>query len=138
MTGPAAPVSPEARARARLTVGSIMSFDVDVVAVLVFATVGRSTHEHGLDVAGILGTAWPFLVGTVLGWIISRAWRRPFAPRSTGLVVWAFTWGLGMALRAGTGGGTAPAFMLVALGFLGLTLVGWRVVATLVMSRRAA
>lgn len=138
MTGPAAPVSPEARARARLTVSSIMAFDVDVIAVLVFATVGRRTHEHGLDIAGILGTAWPFLVGMVLGWIVSRAWKRPLAPWSTGLVVWAFAWGLGMALRAGTGGGTAPAFMLVALGFLGLTLVGWRVVATLVVGGRAA
>lgn len=132
MTEPAAAPRPSPAVRA------LVAFDVDLLAVLVFAFLGRRTHEHGLDVAGVLGTAWPFAVGLLAGWLVARAWRRPLAPWSTGLVVWAFTWGLGMALRAGTGGGTAPAFMLVALGFLGLTLVGWRAVATLVGRRRTA
>lgn len=135
MTEPSAAVAPQARTRR--PVSSLLAFDVDVVAVLVFAAVGRRTHEHGLDVVGVLGTAWPFLVGAALGWALARAWRRPLAPWSTGLAVWASAWGAGMALRASTGGGTDPAFMLVALGFLGLTLVGWRVVATLVVGRRA-
>lgn len=129
---------PAAAPRPSPTVRALVAFDVDLLAVLVFALVGRRTHEHGLDVAGVLGTAWPFAVGLLAGWLVARAWRRPLEPWSTGLVVWAFAWGLGMALRAGTGGGTAPAFVLVALGFLGLTLVGWRAVATLVGRRRTA
>ena len=129
---------PAAARRPSSAVTALVAFDVDLLAVLVFAFVGRRTHEHGLDVAGVLGTAWPFAVGLLAGWLVARAWRRPLAPWSTGLVVWAFAWGLGMALRAGTGGGTAPAFVLVALGFLGLTLVGWRAVATLVGRRRTA
>ncbi|MBD9699091.1 DUF3054 domain-containing protein [Flavimobilis sp. GY10621] len=129
---------PAAAPRPSPAVTALVAFDVDLLAVLVFAFVGRRTHEHGLDVAGVLSTAWPFAVGLLAGWLVARAWRRPLAPWSTGLVVWAFAWGLGMALRAGTGGGTAPAFVLVALGFLGLTLVGWRAVATLVGRRRTA
>ncbi len=128
MTEPTAP----ATTRRPLTAATFLAFDLDVLLVIVFAAVGRRTHEHGLDIGGILGTAWPFLVGLVVGWLVMRAHRRPLAPWSTGVGVWLATWGVGMALRALTEAGTAPAFMLVALGFLALALVGWRVVGTLV------
>jgi hypothetical protein len=42
--------------------------------------------------------------------------------------------GLGMALRVAAGQGTAAAFVLVALAFLGLFLLGWRLVVRLVAS----
>ena len=40
-----------------------------------------------------------------------------------------------MLLRAATGGGTATAFVIVALCFLGLFLVGWRLLARLLGGR---
>ncbi|MGO1315801.1 MAG: DUF3054 family protein, partial [Cellulomonadaceae bacterium] len=58
-----------------------------------------------------------------------RAWRRPLRAWPTGLGLWLGTWAAGMGLRALTGGGTALAFVLVALGVLGLGLLGWRVLA---------
>ena len=40
---------------------------IDALLVLVFATIGRASHEHSLDVLGVLETAWPFLVGLAAG-----------------------------------------------------------------------
>ena len=39
---------------------------VDVALVLLFATIGRFSHEEGLTVSGVLGVAWPFVVAHVL------------------------------------------------------------------------
>ena len=38
---------------------------------------------------GVLLTAWPFLAGTVLGWVVALAWRRraPLRVRD-GVPVW--------------------------------------------------
>ncbi|BAJ73018.1 hypothetical protein MTES_0054 [Microbacterium testaceum StLB037] len=114
---------------------------VDVVLVIVFAAIGRATHDG--DVLGPLGsglatTAWPFLVALVLGWLIARAWRAPLAPLRTGLIVWAVTVVVGMVLRAVSGQGVAVAFVIVASITLALFLVGWRVVARLASRRRRA
>jgi hypothetical protein len=109
---------------------------LDVVAVLLFAAVGRRTHAEGVSMAGIVGTAWPFLAGTVTGWCVARAWRRPLLG-STGLVVWAATVALGMLLRQLTGDGTAWPFVVVATAVLGVLVLGWRAVAQVVRSRAA-
>ena len=47
----------------------------------------------------------------------------------TGVVVWLSTVAIGMTLRVIAGQGTAVAFIAVALGFLGLFLLGWRAAA---------
>ena len=60
----------------------------------------------------------------------------PVAPLRTGVGVWAITVAAGMALRALSGGGIAVSFIVVASLFLAAGLIGWRVVATLVLSRR--
>ncbi len=44
---------------------------LDVLAVVLFAAVGRRSHAEGLDVVGVLGTALPFLVGTAVGWVLA-------------------------------------------------------------------
>ena len=77
---------------------------LDLVAVLLFVTVGRRTHAEGISAAGVLDTAWPFLAGAATGWGAARAWRRPTSLAS-GAVVWATTLVLGMALRRATGDG---------------------------------
>jgi Protein of unknown function (DUF3054) len=99
----------------------------DVVGVLVFAAVGRRSHAEGLTVAGVAETAWPFLVGTVVGWLFSRGWRRPTAVVPTGLVVWVCTVAIGMLLRKATSAGVAGSFVVVASAATAVVLLGWRV-----------
>lgn len=110
---------------------------LDVVLLLVFAGVGRSTH--GEDVLlGLVRTSWPFLGGAILGWIVVLAVRRraPVSLRD-GLVVWVATIVGGMALRTATGAGTAVSFVVVATIVTGLFLLGWRAVAAVSAARRA-
>lgn len=121
---------------ARTPRGAVVTTVVtDHLAVLVFAALGRANHDEPLGVVGLLGTAWPFAAALTLGWVVLRAPRSPRAVWPTGVGLWLMTWGLGMALRAATGGGTAPAFVLVAFLFLGLLLVGWRLLAKLLGGR---
>lgn len=104
---------------------------LDVAAVLLFAGLGRASHAEGVTPLGIALTAWPFVLGAAFGW--GAAWsryRRPPLRPLHGIPVWLGAVGLGMVLRALTGQGTAPAFVLVAAGVLGLLLLGWRAAAT--------
>jgi hypothetical protein len=97
----------------------------DLICVLVFAAVGRSSHREANDLIGIASTAWPFLVGTMVGSVAARTWRNPIALR-TGVVVWACTVVVGMGLRMVSGRGFSPAFVLVASIALAVLLLGWR------------
>ncbi|RAU97382.1 DUF3054 domain-containing protein [Mycolicibacter senuensis] len=110
---------------------------MDVVAVLVFCALGRRSHDEGLDISGLATTAWPFLSGTVLGWLLSRGWRRPTAVVPTGVIVWVSTVLVGMALRAATATGVAWSFVAVASTVTAVFLLGWRAVFELVARRRA-
>jgi hypothetical protein len=106
---------------------------LDVLCVLVFVVIGRASHTQGESLAGIASTSWPFLCGLAVGWAASRAWRRPLALRPAGLGAWLGTVALGMILRVVSGQGTAAAFIVVALVFLGLFLLGWRALARLLI-----
>ena len=110
----------------------------DVLLVVLFVVIGRRSHAEGLDLAGLWQTAWPFLAGLGLGWLVSVAWRRPFALWPSGVVIWAVTLVAGMLLRTVSGQGTQLAFVLVATGTLALFLLGWRAVVALVARRRPA
>ena len=44
---------------------------LDLVAVLVFALVGRRSHAHGITLGGVLETAAPFLCGTAAGYLVA-------------------------------------------------------------------
>jgi hypothetical protein len=104
---------------------------LDIACVLVFVIIGRASHTKGESLAGIASTAWPFLAGLGVGWLASRAWRRPLAILPVGLVVWLSTVAIGMVARVISGQGTAAAFIAVALAFLALFLLGWRLLARL-------
>jgi hypothetical protein len=110
---------------------------LDVCILLVFVVIGRASHTKGETVSGIASTAWPFLVGLAVGWIVSRAWLHPGALKPSGLGAWLGTVGVGMVLRVVAGQGTAFAFICVALVFLGLFMLGWRVVAGWLSARSA-
>ncbi|MDL4819111.1 DUF3054 domain-containing protein [Actinomadura opuntiae] len=99
---------------------------LDVCCVLVFVGIGRSSHDEAASVTGFLNTAWPFLVGVAVGWALLRVWRRRADAVPVGAGVWLSTVAVGMVLRVVSGQGIAFTFVLVALVFLGLVLVGWR------------
>jgi hypothetical protein len=104
---------------------------VDVLCVLVFCAVGRRSHDEGLNLPGVVTTAWPFLTGTVIGWLVSRAWQRPTVVAPTGVVIWLCTVVIGMALRKASSAGVAASFVLVAATVTALLLLGWRAVVGL-------
>lgn len=115
---------------------------IDAVAVVVFVAAGRSSHAEALSLAGLAETAWPFLGGALVGWLIAGlltggGWRSPLAPVRTGLVVWLSTVATGMLLRVVSGQGTAFAFIVVAAVVLGILLVGWRALAILIRRLRS-
>ena len=105
---------------------------LDCCCVLAFVIIGRASHVQGESLAGVASTAWPFLAGLAGGWLGTRAWRRPLALAPAGVGAWLGAALLGMGLRVAAGQGTAVAFVLVALAFLGLFLVGWRLAAWLI------
>jgi len=102
---------------------------LDVVAIVIFVAIGRTSHDHGVSLGGVASTAWPFLAGLVVGWGAARAWGRPFEIAPTAVIVWISCVGVGMILRVVSGQGTAVAFIFVALAFLALELLGWRALA---------
>ena len=108
----------------------------DVVCVLVFCTIGRRSHAEGLTVVGVAETAWPFLAGTAVGWLLIRGWRRPTAVVPTGVTVWVCTVAVGMLLRKATSGGVAVSFVVVASAVTAVLLLGWRAVAAVLQRRR--
>ncbi|WP_435299697.1 DUF3054 domain-containing protein [Timonella sp. A28] len=107
---------------------------LDVTFVLLFAASGRSSHAEENTIVGVLTTAWPFLTGLAIAWLVTRQWRNihdfPVAlriwPSACALAV--ITWGVGLLLRLSSGQTNSGGFPLVALGFLVLMLVGWRIV----------
>ena len=52
---------------------AVKALAADAVCVVVFCTIGRRSHAEGLTVAGIAETAWPFLAGTAVGWLLAQA-----------------------------------------------------------------
>jgi hypothetical protein len=120
------------------TRASIAWFVWDAVVVLIFVVIGRHTHHHGETFGGLFSTTWPFGAGLLVGWAgLLVAHRRPSALAS-GVVIWLTTVAFGMVLRVVAGQGTAVAFIGVALGFLGLFLLGARVAATRYRARVSA
>lgn len=107
-----------------------MAFLVDVVLVLVFAAIGRASHAETNPVLGAASTAWPFLVGTVVGWTVVRLRRKDWPLGvGPGITVWFSTVFFGMLLRLATQQGTALPFVAVAAVTLAVLLIGWRALA---------
>ena len=102
---------------------------IDVASVLVFCAIGRRSHDEGIDIAGVASTSWPFLSGTLVGWLVSQAWRRPAAVYPTGVTVWLCTVVVGMLLRKVSSAGVAGSFVVVASAVTALLLLGWRAIA---------
>ena len=109
----------------------------DCCCVLLFVVIGRASHTKGESLGGIASTAWPFLAGLAGGWLAARGWRRPLGLVPAGVGAWLGTVALGIVLRVVSGQGAALAFILVALSFLGLFLLGWRLACGYLLRRQS-
>lgn len=114
----------------------------DAALILLFAGIGRDAHQRGEVITGAFQTAWPFLAGAALFWLLLRAWRAPLRVWPAGVGIWLGTVAVGMLLRAVTGQTVVLPFIIVALLSLGIFLVGYRlllaVLRRLLASRRHA
>ncbi|NIL78599.1 hypothetical protein RhoFasB10_04777 [Rhodococcus sp. B10] len=114
----------------------IIAAVVDLVLVLVFCAIGRRSHDEANVMAGLFHTAWPFVVGAVIGWIATVTLYRDkfdaFLILPTGILVWVSTVVFGMILRVVSGQGTAFSFIVVASTVLAVFLLGWRALAKLI------
>ena len=107
----------------------------DLVAVLVFAAIGRRSHTEGLDLDGVAATAAPFLAGLLVGWAAGRLWRDPSRPVA-GLWAAGGAAVIGLALRGVVTGRLPATFVLVATVSLMILIVGWRLIAAVVLRTR--
>lgn len=110
---------------------------LDAALVVLFAWLGRRSHDESLDALGVAQTAWPFVVALLLGWLLVRAnTGAPAITLGSGVTVWICTVALGMGLRVLSGDTAATPFVVVATLTLGVFLLGWRLLVRLVTARR--
>lgn len=117
---------------------AVLSLAADAALVLLFAGLGRSSHEREATFVGLLETAWPFLAGLAITWISARISQRPLAVLKSGIPVWVGTVALGLLLRFWTGGGVALPFVIVSILTLAAFLLGWRAIVALAQRLRRA
>jgi Protein of unknown function (DUF3054) len=113
-----------------------LAFAADVTAVIVFAAVGRASHDESGDLFGLLGTAAPFLVGLGAAWATPVVRALPTGLRA-GAVVLAGCALLGLLLRVGFTGRLPLSFAVVTVVSLAVLLLGWRALSLAVAHRAA-
>ena len=107
----------------------------DLLVLVVFVLVGRSSHDEGRGLAGFVRVWWPFAVALAVGTIASGTWRAPLEWRRA-IVTWLVTVALGMVLRiAVQGRDFKPTFVIVTTVFVGAGMLGWRAVVRRVRVR---
>jgi Protein of unknown function (DUF3054) len=111
-----------------------LAFAADVIAVVVFAAVGRIMHGEAESLSGLLATAAPFLIGLVASWATPVVRAHPVGFRA-GAVVLAGTAVLGLVLRAAFTSRPPLSFALVTVVSLAVLLIGWRALSLLVSHR---
>lgn len=102
---------------------------LDILVTVIFAAIGRRSHGEGDAITGIITVAWPFAVAALMGWVsIWLIYRRldMGLQLGGGALVWIGTITLGMSMRHSEGRGIAVSFIIVALIFNGLCMLGWR------------
>jgi hypothetical protein len=111
-----------------------LAFAADVIAVVVFAAVGRISHAEAESLSGLLATAAPFLIGLVASWATPVVRAHPVGIRA-GAVVLAGTAVLGLLLRAAFTARLPLSFAVVTIVSLAVLLIGWRALSLLVSHR---
>jgi len=108
-----------------------LAASADLLAVLVFSAVGRSSHAEGIDAFGVLTTAAPFLLGLVIGWLVGRAWRAPLR-LPVGVAVWVGVVVVGLGVRTAYTHRRPLTFVVVAAASRAVFLLGGRALAQLI------
>jgi hypothetical protein len=112
---------------------ALRAFAFDALCILLMVVIGTRNHKTDTGISGILFVAAPFWIAmslTHLAPLLQRKNRQDPNP----YMVWGYTVIMGMLLRNMVfNRGTAAAFVIVATGFLGITMFGWRAV----VARRA-
>ncbi len=106
---------------------------LDLLCVIAFVALGIRSHG---ETDSLVRVAAPFVAALAIGWVIAIP-LKPAASLRAGLVIWLVTLVGGMLLRRVGGDGTAFTFILVASGFLALSMLGWRAITALVERRRS-
>ncbi|KAJ4845183.1 hypothetical protein Tsubulata_013710 [Turnera subulata] len=114
----------------------------DVLALLLFSTVGRFSHGFSVFDFETLRTADPFIAGWFLGAYFLGGYGedgRGMNGRSKAIIAAAKSWALGiplgLAIRAATSGHIPPYnFILVTMGSTAVLLVGWRTLLSSILS----
>lgn len=110
---------------------------LDTFFIVLFAAAGRRSHDEDGGFIAVIETAAPFLIGLATAWLLVRAWKRPMW-LFTGIALWPITLLVGMITRNLVfDRGTATSFVVVATSFIGACLVGWRLLAGVVLRRRS-
>lgn len=127
--------TPASTSQARNVIaGSVVA---DLLAVMIYVSVGRSSHDESLAVSGLFATAWPFLIGIVGGYIGIALTRWPALSLRGGTVITVKTLIIGLVLRYGVAkDGTEFSFVVVTVVVLGVLMLGWRLI-TLALLQRA-
>ena len=118
----------------------------DLVALTLFAVLGRNTHDEAIGLGAaraVAGTAAPFIVGWLVAAPLLGALRArttatlPMMPRVV-LASWIAGYPLAMLLRGIALGRTSPlSFYVVAFLVPLLILLAWRLAFAFVEARRA-
>ena len=109
------------------------------MCVVIFAALGKTSHEASSSNGVIAAIVWPYALAVVLAHAaLLRNGRKTWRVWPEGAVVLAVTYLLGTTLRALSGRGIAVGFLVVAVVFLAVTMLGWRYVVKLVIRRRTA
>lgn len=110
----------------------------DVLAVVLFVLIGRNNHHEDGGLSDALSVMAPFLIALAVGWVATRAWLKPLEPVPTGIQLWLITAAGGLLVRRFVfDRSTAMAFVIVGSVFLLASLVGWRMVAEWLRSRKS-
>jgi hypothetical protein len=132
-------IPPTADAGSSGTRDWLPSLVADLVVVVLFALAGRVSHDEGNLVMGTVGTAAPFALGLMAGWLRAPCAGMPTAQRARSVRFgwWLLAWTMsgGVLFRWVIGDGLAPAFLLVAAAVLTLGLVGRRWAVALWINR---
>lgn len=113
----------------------------DLIAIAVFALLARMAHqtdEMPLNFMGWLSTLWPFALGVLVAWIITVSAKRAGEKLwPAGVYTWVITVVIGLVIW-GFRNASIPhwSFIIVATVMSGILLLGWRLVARVVLRRR--
>jgi len=110
----------------------------DGVCLVAFVALGRTSHDLHGGAGWFVAVLWPFVVGWVAAALATRLYtaRSHRWSRAGATVVLGVT--VALVLRATlTSRSTPVVFGVVALSFLALSTLGWRLVAAALSRRRA-